>query len=220
MSKTENILKENGAFIRESLGVRKNGRSTPQPMACDNDPVLTDDGKLIYHQLVRYHHRVKLNPLEFANALRKAIDLHNWSANHLSRVLGISNATISRTVALLKLPESIQALVRVGAISGSAAYEITKIADAKTQAEVVSRVVSERLGQVKTVVMVKQVLAEKNTETIQPKKSVLAKPSIKTFQVPSGKLTIELRQGLSDDDLMDVAEQLVEKLRGQSSEAG
>lgn len=84
-------------------------------------------------QLIENCLREDLQPLEEAKAFHALMDLNGWNGKQLAETLRLSPTRISRTLALLKLPADIQQCVAEGRIPTRTAYELTRIADEKTQ---------------------------------------------------------------------------------------
>lgn len=97
-------------------------------------------------QLIENLQRVDLLPTETAIAYKELIELNAWTMQQLADRLNVSKATVSRSLALLKLPAEILRQVDQGQLAASAAYEVTKLDDAGKQRELADRIVSEGLG--------------------------------------------------------------------------
>lgn len=98
-------------------------------------------------QLVENLLREDLNGLELAKSFKALMDLNGWKATELSKNLNVSNAKVSRALALLKLPEDLQAQIELGKISPAAAYEMAKVKDESKQRELAEKAVAEGLTQ-------------------------------------------------------------------------
>jgi ParB-like chromosome segregation protein Spo0J len=68
-----------------------------------------------------------------------------WSASEVAGKLGFSNATVTRLLSLISLPDAIQGKVASGDIPASAAYELSHVTDAGMQAELAGRVAAGEL---------------------------------------------------------------------------
>lgn len=107
--------------------------------------VIIEDGELteaavIERQLIANRRREELRPLEFAEAIERLIEVTQWKATEVAEQLGETDATISRTRALLKLPAEIRARIDSGEIPASAAYELTRSRDPAEQAKLAAEV--------------------------------------------------------------------------------
>jgi ParB family chromosome partitioning protein len=183
-------------------------------------PSRPKDGKLIVLQLVENMHRSDLRPIEQARAFRKAIDANGWTANRLASELAITESWVSKILALLNLPEPIQAKVESGEMSGATAYVLSKIEDPEAQAEVAERVVAEGLSRAETIEAVRRTTpAKKSAGSKGRGVARQSKPVVKTFRVPEGKVTVELRKGIDADVIAALLIALGEGLRGQGQEA-
>lgn len=101
-------------------------------------PVIIDDRELseaevVYRQLVVNCSREGLEPLEKARAIQRLVNGTNQPAGDVAVRLGMSPGTVSKLLALLKLPESVQAQIAGRALSLSAAYALSHAPDAETQ---------------------------------------------------------------------------------------
>lgn len=115
---------------RRYHAAKKAGLASVPCLFIDRD--LTEAERL-EEQLVENLLREDLQPTEKALAFQKLMQLHHWTATDLSDTLHISNASISRAIALLKLPKDVQRKVDTGDVPASAAYELTKLGTAKEQ---------------------------------------------------------------------------------------
>lgn len=100
--------------------------------------------ELLVVQLVENAVREDLRPVEQARAYRRLMDVKGWSTRQVARELSVDQAGVVRSLALLDLPEGVQARVEQGAINPTTAYEIAK-APAADQPELARRVVEEGL---------------------------------------------------------------------------
>jgi ParB family chromosome partitioning protein len=89
--------------------------------------------------------RENLKPIEQAKAYRRLMDLHGWNVTELAREVNISQASASRALALLNLPEAVQEHVEHGTIAPSVAHEVSQIKDPDAQAAVADQAVSGKL---------------------------------------------------------------------------
>ena len=74
-----------------------------------------EPGELLALQLVENALREDLRPIEQAHAYKALLELHAWSARQLATELAINPATVTRALALLELPASVQERVEQGA---------------------------------------------------------------------------------------------------------
>jgi ParB family chromosome partitioning protein len=102
----------------------------------------SDERDVISSQLVENLQREHLTPIEVAIAIDRLMELSGWSSTETSQKLGISVPSLSRSLALLDLPKSIQDEIHIGRISGSAGYALSQIGDRNRQ-EFLAREVAE-----------------------------------------------------------------------------
>ncbi|MBC7817332.1 MAG: ParB/RepB/Spo0J family partition protein [Planctomycetaceae bacterium] len=124
---------------RRYRAARKLGLSTLAAIVEAKDVA---EGEVLQKQLISNVQRDDLLPLEKAKAIRRLMDVTKWTASAAASKLGISNANLSRLLALLELPEDIQARVASGAIPASSAYQLAKVGDPAKQAELAQQVAS------------------------------------------------------------------------------
>jgi ParB family chromosome partitioning protein len=98
--------------------------------------------EILQEQMIENCLREDLKPIEQARAYRQLMDLHGWTAKQLADELHISQATISRSLALLALPEGLQDQVDAGSVPASAAYEIAKVKNEAVRQDIVDQVVA------------------------------------------------------------------------------
>jgi ParB family chromosome partitioning protein len=181
-------------------------------------PARPEESRLRVLQLAENLHRDNLKPMEQAKTFRKIMDLNGWSATRLAREMSITDGMVSRTLALLTLPEQIRSQVEDGTLPGATAYVISRLDDPQSQAEVVARVVSEGLSRDETAEIVKRVSPEKKSGK-KGRAARSIKPVVKTLRTPDGKITVELRKGLDPGMLEAVLLAGLAMLRGQGQEA-
>jgi ParB family chromosome partitioning protein len=83
-------------------------------------------------------HRQSLPPVDKAKLFRSIMEESRWTARHLSEALQVSEGSLSRTLALLSLPEELQQQVNAGILEPSKAYLIGQESDPAKQAELAS----------------------------------------------------------------------------------
>jgi ParB family transcriptional regulator, chromosome partitioning protein len=114
-------------------------------MSCVVHEGAVDPGELLALQCVENALREDLKPIEQAKAYKRLMDLHGWSGNQLAKELAIAQPCVVRALALLDLPDGLQAKVEAGELAPRTAYEITKLDDAVEQVALADLVIAERL---------------------------------------------------------------------------
>ena len=123
------------------LAAKKLGWETIAAIATDGELC---EGDFVHRQLSSAV-RTDFKPLEKARATVRLMELTGWNATEAASRLGMSNAGITRLLALLTLPEQIAAEVEAGTIAASTAAEIAKISDPVKQAEVARQAAEGKL---------------------------------------------------------------------------
>ncbi|MDX2199508.1 MAG: ParB/RepB/Spo0J family partition protein [Phycisphaerae bacterium] len=101
--------------------------------------------EIIERQLAVNHLHVDLSPVEVARGIDRLLKEPNRTAAAVAMSQGTSPATISRLLALLRLPAAIQERIEEGAIGASFAAELAKIDDPAEQLRLADEAASGRL---------------------------------------------------------------------------
>jgi|GEM_PF-3612124 len=86
-----------------------------------------EDSAVLAEQLAENVHRENLNPVDEAEAFRRYISCRGITASQAAEELQVLPARMSRSLAILKLPEEIQSAVRTQKISKEAAYYLSRL---------------------------------------------------------------------------------------------
>lgn len=86
-------------------------------------------GELLSQQLIENLLREDLKPVEEAKAFRELLALNDWTGKQLADALRIPPSKVTRSLALLDLPEDLQQQVERGDLPARSAYEIAKLGD-------------------------------------------------------------------------------------------
>jgi ParB family chromosome partitioning protein len=113
-------------------------------MAVEATSPLTED-EILEEQLIENCLREDLKPIEQARAYKALLANRGLSQRQLASRLHVGQATIARALALLHLPEPIQASVDAGEIGPSEAYQLTRVDDPAEQAELADQARAGRL---------------------------------------------------------------------------
>jgi ParB family transcriptional regulator, chromosome partitioning protein len=154
-----------------------------------------DPAELLAIQLIENCLREDLKPIEQAKAFKALMERNGWTVRQVAQELAIDHSNVVRTVALLKLPEPIQASVESGEIAPRTAYEISKIEDPAEQAEAAKDAAA---GLLKRDDAARR--ASKPAHAKAKGASKARKVTTRVFRTaPGPRLTIEWRKGLDDD---------------------
>ena len=80
-------------------------------MSCVVHDGSVDSGELLALQLVENALREDLKPVEQAKAFRRLMEANGWSGNQLAKELAVPQSAVAQALALLKLPDEVQARV-------------------------------------------------------------------------------------------------------------
>ncbi len=95
--------------------------------------------EVLEQQLIENLLREDLQPMEEARAFSTLMDINGWNGKKLALALRIPASKVSRTLALLRLPEEIQRRVARGEIPARSAYELSKVADDRARTALADR---------------------------------------------------------------------------------
>jgi ParB family chromosome partitioning protein len=151
--------------------------------------------------------REDLTPLEKAKAIDGAMKETGASATQIAAKLGLSDATVTRLLALLKLPESIQQHVANGKIPLSTAYEISRIPDAAKQLELAAQAAGGQL----TRDAISGTCKSSKKRKREPQSA--QGPSRMTVQLGGGKSVTVTVGGLTLESFIETLEQVISRAR-------
>jgi ParB family chromosome partitioning protein len=118
------------------------GRPSVSAIAQEDAP---DSVASLAIQLLNNAPRKRIKPVELARLYKRIMDLRGWTETRLGEELAVAQASVSRALKLLELPEAVQSQVDQGALSPGAAYEISKLDRPEDQVAVAGHVVAKRL---------------------------------------------------------------------------
>jgi ParB family chromosome partitioning protein len=178
-------------------------------LACSFADKPLTESEIRQESLIENLLRDDLRPIEAAEGYRQLMELNDWTIQQVAEALNITKGTVSKALALLKLPPDIQAQVELGELSASSAYEISRLEGEDAQRELVQRVVDEGLDRDET----GQVVGK----TTRPKKSLGEKraSTTKILHVGGAKLTITWqKKTVRAKEMIDVLEAALAQVRG------
>jgi ParB family chromosome partitioning protein len=179
-------------------------------LVCIDSARPQSDEDILEDQLVENCLRSDLRPVEQARAFRLLMDRRGWSYRQLGATLHLSSAHITRSMALLSLPEDLQEQVDAGTIPASAAAEVAKVEDDGARREIVGKIASGELTRDETVKAVRQANGSKGRGgKPAPRKT---EGSVRTS---AGKVTVENRKGVDDEVMLAAMLEGVEMIRAR-----
>ena len=176
------------------------------------DDVL-EPGELLAMQLVENAVREDLRPIEQAKAFRALMDRNGWTVRQVAQELAIDHSNVVRALALLKLPEEVQASVEAGSIAPRTAYELTKIADPIEQAEVAREAAA---GLLKRDDVARRASRPSKSGGRGSSKAKPRKVTDRTFRGSTGyKITVEFRRGIESVALVTTLREFLERVEAE-----
>ena len=138
------------------------------------------------------------------------MDLNGWTIQQVADALSITKGTVSKALALLKLPEDIRAQVEEGQIAPTAAYEISRVEGEGAQRELARRVVDEGMKRDDAGQLVGKARRSRGGQ---------AKPSTtKTFEVAGGRVMITwTRESVGPEDVIAALGEAIAQAKGMAA---
>ena len=180
------------------------------------------ESQILEMQLIENCLREDLKPVEQAKAFRTLMERNSWPALRLAEVLHLNCATVTRALALLELPGSVQEQVEAGTLAPSVAYEISKVENPDEQRELAARVVSENLSRTETIEAVRQATGKPTRKGKSRGALHRAKEKERVVRTSTARVTVELRKGSGPEAIRDAlrdAFQMVEAELGTGDQA-
>lgn len=134
--------------------------------------------ELLQEQIVENMLREDLKPVEQAQAYKTLMEIQGWNGAQLADALHVSKATVSRVLALLKLPDDVRQQVDRGEIPATAAYEVAKLPTEDARREMARRIVSEEFTRKEAVEAVRERVDRLEAEQVAPPEVTTATPRI------------------------------------------
>src|ERR1039457_2172288 len=141
------IVRERGGFFELIAGERR--WRAAQLLNLTEVPVITreaDDRSVLELALIENLQRENLNPLEEAVGYAQLAELFQLTQEEIAVKVGKSRTAVANATRLLKLPASVQSLLRDGRISVGHAKVILGLADEKNKKLAAERIVKEGLN--------------------------------------------------------------------------
>jgi len=128
--------------------------------------------EILEQQIIENCLREDLKPLEQAKAFASLMELNGWNGKQVAEALRVQPATVSRALALLKLPHDIQTRVEAGDISSRSAYEISKLDSDEARRRMAGSVIDRHLNPTETAQAVRQKKGRSRPQSRSTKESI------------------------------------------------
>lgn len=115
-----------------------------------------EQAQALEQQLIENLVREDLLPIEEARGYQQLMTLKNWNGRQVAEALHIPASKVSRSLALLDLPQEVQQRVSSGQLAARSAYELSKLPDAHSQVALAEQVVGGKLTHRETAKTVKR----------------------------------------------------------------
>ena len=187
----------------------------PTITAVEATKLLTDD-EILEEQLVENCVREDLRPIEQARAYKALIDSRGITQRQLAEKLRIAQATVAKALALLTLPEEIQAAVDASEIGPAEAYQLSRIDDAEEQARMAREARAGRLD--RDAIEERTRAARKGRGGARGKTK---KTTTRVFRTAVGpRVTVEFKKGLDVGTVVAALRESLAQAEGKMEVAG
>lgn len=115
---------------------------TARCLLVDGSPT---DAEILEEQLIENLQRADLTPLDEAAGYQRFIELKNCTAAEVAKALAVSPARVSRMLALLRQPETVQSALRKGSLSADTAYHLSKHEDGPERDRLIAQAIKGEL---------------------------------------------------------------------------
>jgi len=149
-------------------------------------------GKMLQLNLAENLQRSSLNPIERGKAFRRLMQLEDLNASEVASRMSVSNATVSRDLSLLDLPESLQAKVASGEFPASVASQIARVTDDETRRALADNYGSGRINRDGIAAEVNRLLNPRRAASKTPRLALkLGGLSISVTALQADKLSLD-----------------------------
>jgi ParB family transcriptional regulator, chromosome partitioning protein len=153
--------------------------------------------EVLEQQLVENLLREDLKPLEEARAFSALMELNAWTGKQVAEALRLSPSRVSRALALLALPESLQQRIEAGELGKTAAYELTKLDNEESRERLADQVAEHGFTHEQAARAVRQRKGKKKRVQNALSQSFLSENGVKVTVSSAAKVTYhEIEQAL------------------------
>ncbi len=145
---------------RRYLAAKKAG--LPE-IRCQVWDINLSQAEILQRQIEESALREALDSIEEANAFESLMAMRGWNRKTLAENLNLDPSIVTKSMALLQLPQSVQEMVASGELPPSTAYEISRLPDAKAQEALARRTINEGLSRDRVTSMVQQQMLDPPT---------------------------------------------------------
>ncbi|TWT44920.1 Chromosome-partitioning protein Spo0J [Phycisphaerae bacterium RAS1] len=160
--------------------------------------------------LVSNLQREDLSPLDRAEGMRQLMEKGAMTADQVAKRLGQSPATVSRQLALLKLPDAIKAKLASGELSADSAYLLARVDDPARQASLAQEAADGKLS--------RDGLQRKLRRARRAEAGGSVGPNRVTALLGAGRSITVAGKALSLDSLIETLEQLLSRAKRSKSQ--
>lgn len=161
-------------------------------------------GDVLLRQLICNMQREDLTPIEKAEGIQQYMDMKGLTGGQAAVQLGQSAATVSRMLAVLRLPDPIKLEVAAGRIVADAAYLLGRVNDPERQAEFAQELAHGRLTRDEL---------QRQLRRTRPRGKRSDTTNRVTAVLDAGRSVTVVGKNLSFDSVIETLEQLLTRAR-------
>ena len=159
------------------------------------------EAEILATQLTVNGHRESLSPVEEYEAFSRLQKLRNWTASELAKNLAVSNAEVTRVMAIGKLSVDEKQLIQDGKLGKSSAYAFSRLNDAQ-KAELAPKVAAGTATR-----------DELNGHARKSASSNGARTRLITCELARGSLTVKAKGGITLKSFIELLEETIRECK-------
>lgn len=132
-------------------------------------------------QLIENLLREDLRPIEEAKAFQSLMDLNGWNGKQMAEALRIAPSKVSRSLALLDLPEDVQRQVDAGDVPARTAYQLSRLTDDAQQRELATESARGALTNTSAAQAVRQRATRRSSKPLHIRQTFFAENGCQTI---------------------------------------
>jgi len=172
---------------------------------------------IIAERLVDNLLRSNPDPLEIARGCQDLMTIKGWTATQVAEHLHVSKSTVIKSLGLLRLPSDVQQHIETGALTPTAAYEVSKVKSHDEQRRVAEQVIEHTMTCQETVEAVRDAIGAPESKGRRKKPSRTTKRTVHTDD--GATITISARRRMNNEAIIEALLKAVDVFRSESRAA-
>jgi ParB family transcriptional regulator, chromosome partitioning protein len=171
---------------------------------------------IIAERLVDNLLRANPDPLEIARGCQDLMTINAWTAAQVADHLHVSKSTVIKSLGLLRLPVDVQQHIETGALTPTAAYEVSKVKSHDQQRRVAEHVIENTMTCQETVEAVREAIGTQPSKH-RKKPSRTTKRTVHTDDGVT--ITVSARRRLNESAIIESLQKAIDLFRSESRAA-